>query len=239
MAALEERIVEVGGRCSLTKSVLAEWSSTGTPRQREYLLGYLEAEAASRDAARRARMLRRAQIPVAKSLDGFDWSPVTLPEGLTRSDLESLSFVGPREDLVLMGDVGTGKSHMASALATTLCMEGREARFFTATSLVGRLRRARDEGRLDRELASIGRAEMVVVDELGYLPLDADGARLLFPVVSDAYERQSVVFTTNLEFGMWGAVLLVPSFAKYGVSRRTMLHQYSANHWVGSYIILA
>ncbi len=206
MAGDGERIVELGGRCSLTKSVLAEWASSGTPRQREFLLGYLEAEAASRDAARRSRMLRRAQIPVSKSLDGFDWSPVTLPDGLARADLESLSFLEGREDLVLMGDVGTGKTHMAAALAAATCMAGREARFFTATSLVGRLRRARDDGRLDRELAAIGKAELLVVDELGYLPLDVDGARLLFQVVAAAYERQSVVFTTNLEFGMWGAV---------------------------------
>jgi len=206
MGAVEDRIAEAGRRCSLTGSVLSEWARSGTPRQREYLLGYLEAEAASRDAARRARMLRRAQVPVAKSLEGFDWSPVTLPEGLARGDLESLSFVDAREDLVLMGDVGTGKSHMAAALATMLCMEGREARFFTATALVGRLRRAKDEGRLDRELAALSKAEMLVLDELGYLPLDADGARLLFQVISDAYERQSVVFTTNLEFGMWGTV---------------------------------
>ena len=77
---------------------------------------------------------------------------------------------------------------------------------FTASSLVGRLRRARDEGRLDRELAQIGRAELLVVDELGFLPLDVDGARLLFQVVSQAYETQSVVFTTNLEFSRWGSV---------------------------------
>jgi DNA replication protein DnaC len=68
------------------------------------------------------------------------------------------------------------------------------------------IRRARDDGRLDRELSQIGKAELLVMDELGFLPLDADGARLLFQVVSEAYERQSVVFTTNLEFSRWGAV---------------------------------
>ena len=99
-----------------------------------------------------------------------------------------------------------GKTHMACALASLVCMAGREARFFTASSLVMRLRRAKEEGRLDRELSAIGKAEMVVVDELGYLPLDAEGARLLFQVISAAYERQSVVFTTNLEFSMWGSV---------------------------------
>lgn len=69
-----------------------------------------------------------------------------------------------------------------------------------------RLRRARDEGRLDAELASVGRARLLVIDELGFLPLDADGSRLLFQVFSDAYERQSVIVTTNLEFSRWGAV---------------------------------
>ena len=93
---------------------------------------------------------------------------------------------------------------MASALCVLVCQERLEARFFTASSLVMRLRRARDEGRLDHETAQIGRARLLVVDELGFLPLDADGARLLFQVFSDAYERQSVVITTDLEFSRWG-----------------------------------
>ena len=81
---------------------------------------------------------------------------------------------------------------------------GLEARFFTAFSLVVRLRPARDDGRLDREAALIGRARLLVIDELGFLPLDADGARLLFQVFAAAYETQSVVITTNLEFSRWG-----------------------------------
>ena len=105
-----------------------------------------------------------------------------------------------------MGDVGTGKTHMASALCSLACEARLEARFFTASSLVMRLRRATDEGRLDREAEAVGRARLLVIDELGFLPLDADGARLLFQVFADAYERQSVVITTNLEFGRWGSV---------------------------------
>ena len=202
--ASADEIVEAGRRCSLTKAVLRRWAESGTPRQRDYLLGYLLAEGESRDASKRAQLLRRCALPQAKTLEGYDWSCVSWPEGLGRGDLESLSFVEAREDLVLMGDVGTGKTHMACALAAACCARGWEARFFTASSLVLRLRRARDDGRLDRELSQIGRARLLVVDELGFLPLDADGARLLFQVVSEAYERQSVVFTTNLEFSMWG-----------------------------------
>ena len=203
---LARRVVDAGRRCSLTTSVLEEWARRGTPRQVEYLAGYLEAERDSRDASRRAQLLRRCGLPAPKTFDGYDWSAVSWPDGLGREDLLSLSFLERREDLVLMGDVGTGKTHMASALCQLACDRRLEARFFTASSLVMRLRRARDEGRLDREAAQIGRAALLVIDELGFLPLDADGARLVFQVFADAYERQSVVITTNLEFSRWGSV---------------------------------
>lgn len=192
MAASEElarRVVEAGRSCSLTTAVLEEWSRLGTPKQVEYLAGYLEAERSSREASKRATLLRRCALPAPKTFDGYDWSAVSWPE-----------------DLVLMGDVGTGKTHMASALCALACERRLEARFFTASSLVMRLRRARDDGRLDREAALIGKAHLLVIDELGFLPLDADGARLLFQVFADAYERQSVVITTNLEFSRWGSV---------------------------------
>ncbi|MGN0034634.1 MAG: ATP-binding protein [Coriobacteriales bacterium] len=140
-------------------------------------------------------------MPLRRRLAAVSW-----PDGFGRGDLLSLSFLEGREDLVLMGDVGTGKTHMASALCALACSRKVEARFFTASSLVMRLRRARDNGKLDAEMARIGRARLLVIGELGFLPLDEDGAGLLFQVVSEAYERQSVVFTTNLEFSRWGAV---------------------------------
>lgn len=201
-----DRVVEAGRACGLTTAVLREWATAGTPRQVGYLADYLEAERASREASRRASLLRRCALPAPKTFDGYDWSAVSWPEGFGRDELLSLSFLDGREDLVLMGDVGCGKTHMASALCVLACQARVEARFFTASALVARLRRARDEGRLDRELAQMGRAGMLVVDELGFLPLDPDGARLLFQVVSEAYERQSVVITTNLEFSRWGQV---------------------------------
>lgn len=203
---LRGRVLRAGRRCSLTSSVLEGRSGAGTPRQVEHLAGFPEAEAASRDASKRAALLRRCALPAPKSFDGCDWSCARWPEGFGGEGLLPLSFLGAGEDLVPMGDVGTGKTHMASALRALACQAGEPARFFTASSLVMRLRRARDEGRLDRELQQLGRARLLVLDELGFPPLDADGARLLFQVVSEAYERQSVVVTTNLEFSRWGAV---------------------------------
>ena len=167
-AELSRRVVEAGRRCSLTVSVLREWAGAGSPKQVEYLASYLEAEAASRDASKRASLLRRCGLPAPKTFDGYDWSAVSWPEGLGRDDLLSLAFLERREDLVLMGDVGTGKTHMASALCQLACDRKIEARFFTASSLVMRLRRAREEGRLDREMSQMARARLPVIDELGF-----------------------------------------------------------------------
>lgn len=204
--SLATRVAAAGRRCSLTGSLLVDWGTRGTPRQVEYLAEYLEAECASRDASRRAQLLRRCALPQAKTLDGYDWGSVAWPDSFGRDDLLSLSFLDRHEDVVLMGDVGTGKTHMLEALCALCCQSMRQARFFTASSLVMRLRRARDGGSLDRELAQLARAELLGIDELGFLPLDVDGARLLFQVVSESYERQSLVITTNLEFSRWGTV---------------------------------
>lgn len=173
---MAEELVEVGKRCSLTKSVLAEWAHRGTPRQVEFLLSYLKAEAQSRDASKRASLLRRCALPALKTFDGYDWGSVSWPQGFGRDDLLSLSFMHSKEDLVLMGDVGCGKTHMACALCAMCCEAKIEARFFTASSLVMRLRRANDDGKLDRELVQIGRSDLLVIDELGFLPLDVEGA---------------------------------------------------------------
>lgn len=110
------------------------------------------------------------------------------------------------EDLVLYGDVGCGKTHLAIAIGMLACQRMIPVRFFTASSLVMRLRKAKDDNRLDAELKSIGRAGLAVIDELGYLPIDIDGARLLFQAGADSYETRSVISASNLESGRWGDV---------------------------------
>ena len=104
----------------------------------------------------------------------------SFPADWGRGQLESLEFVERAEDLVLYGDVGCGKTHLAIAIGVLACRRMIPVRFFTASSLVMRLRKAKDENRLDQELKTIGRAGLVSIDELGYLPIDIDGARLLF-----------------------------------------------------------
>lgn len=199
-------IVEAGKHASMTGSVLEEWAQKGTPEQREYLHGVLLAEHESRLESRRQRLLKSARMPAMKSLTGFDYSNVRFPEDYGRKPLESLDFINRAQDLVLYGDVGTGKTHMASALVAAACRQGIQAWFFTTSALVMMLRRAKDEDRLDKELASLAKNQLIAIDELGYLPIDTDGARLLFQAIADGYERRSLIITTNLEFSRWGTV---------------------------------
>lgn len=199
-------IVDAGRQAALTGTVLNEWARKGTPRQREYLLGLLHAEHASRQHSRRQRLLKAAHLPALKSLDGYDWSALRFPTDYGREQLTNLDFLNRAEDLILFGDVGTGKTHLAIALTAAACQAGIPARYFTTSSLVATLRHAKDTARLDKELATLARNQLLVIDELGYLPIDADGARLLFQVIADAYEQRSLIITTNLEFSRWGTV---------------------------------
>lgn len=120
------------------------------------------------------------------------------------------------EDLVLYGDVGCGKTHLAIAIGVLACRRMIPVMFFTASSLVMRLRKAKDENRLDQELKAIGRAGLAVIDELGCLRIDIDGARLLFQAGADSYETRSVIFTSNLESGRWGDVFGDGDMARRG-----------------------
>lgn len=207
MSVIEiDELVEAGRAASLTSSVMDEFARKGTPKQREFLYELLMAEQASRAESRRARLLRAAKLPAVKTLDGYDFSAITFPSDYGREQLVDLDFLDHAQDLILFGDVGTGKTHLATALAVAACRRGIAAKFFTTAGLVMQLRRAKDEGRLDKELSSIAKNQLLVVDEFGYLPIDDEGARLLFQVIADGYEKRSLVLTTNLEFKRWGMV---------------------------------
>ena len=190
-----ERILKMSRSLTLTRSVLAGTLAEATPNQLDFIERWFTAELDSRERSKRLRLLKQAGFPADKTLD---WG---------RAQLENLDFVAGCEDLVLYGPVGTGKSHLAIAIGRLACERGVPVRFFTATGLLMRLRRAQQENRLDRELASIGKARLLIIDEFGYLPIDEEGSRLLFQIISDSYETRSIIYTTNIEFSGWGRVL--------------------------------
>ena len=116
-------------------------------------------------------------------------------------------YIDQRENVLLIGNSGTGKTHLATALAFSACQQGRKVRFYSATGIVTTLLERREERQLERFNRSLERLELIVLDELGYIPFSKAGAELLFEVVSRAYERTSLIMTTNLPFESWTEIL--------------------------------
>lgn len=203
----------------LSNETTSWFLETATAAQVRACSGLMAHELEARGRSKVARLLRQARFPVPKDAGGFDWSGVRFPEGWGREEMLSLDFVRRAEDLVFYGPTGRGKTHMAIALGMEAARRGIPVRFYQTASLVLRLGKAGREGDLDRVLADVARAELVVLDEFGYVPFDVDGARLLYQVISDSYERRSVVFTTNVEFSRWGTVLADDELAAAIVDR--------------------
>ena len=204
--ATPEQVMGLARNLPLTHSVLEKALEDATPGQLGFLANLFEKENASRAESKRRRLPGQAGFPRARPWTATTGGMASFPADWGRGQLESLEFVERAEDLVLYGDVGCGKTHLAIAIGMLACRRMIPVRFFTASSLVMRLRKAKDENCLDQELKTIGRAGLVIIDELGYLPIDIDGARLLFQAGADGYETRSVIFTSNLESGRWGDV---------------------------------
>lgn len=172
-----------------------------------YLLRLAERELIDREQRAAERRIKAAKFPVLKTLETFDFTAQpSINEALVR-ELMTGGYVDRRENVLLVGNSGTGKTHLATALAFNACGQGRRVRFFTVTALVTGLLEASEERKLDRLLKQLERHQLLVLDELGYVPFRKAGAELLFEVVSRAYERQSLIVTTNLPFENWTEVL--------------------------------
>jgi DNA replication protein DnaC len=172
-----------------------------------FLLRLCEHEVAGREQRACARRLQAARFPQLKSLDDFDF---TAQPSLNRTLIVELSrceFIDRRESVILLGGPGTGKTHVAIGLAAAACQRGKKVRFFRVTELLTQLLEAREERVLGRLRGQLARLDLLVLDELGYVPARQVAAELLFDVISTSYERTSVIVTTNLPFERWTEVL--------------------------------
>ena len=169
----------------------------------DFLLGLTERELIEREQRAAERRIKGAKFPVLKTIDSFDFAAQPTINELLMRQLLSGEYLEARENILLIGNSGTGKTHLATALGFAACTQGRKVRFWSATALVTHMLELREQQDLKRFLTQIEKHELLVLDELGYVPFSKDGAELLFEVVSRAYERLSLIVTTNLPFEQW------------------------------------
>jgi DNA replication protein DnaC len=197
------RLPTIGAECEK----VAHRAAADNADHLSYLLQVTELELLERERKAAERRLKAARFPMIKSLESFEFTARPSVNKMLISELARAEFIDRRENVLFVGNPGTGKSHLAIALAAAACSKGYRVRFYRVTELVTLLIEARDERALLSLKARLGKLDLLVLDEFGYVPASKVGAELLFDVISSAYERTSLIVTTNLPFDHWTEVL--------------------------------
>lgn len=200
---------------------LAELAQRSQLSYLSFLAEVLSVEVDERAERRRQRRVTEARFPRIKRLGDFDLAAAPSVNSATISTLASCAYLETGEPVVLLGNSGTGKSHLLIGLGMAACEQGRRVRYVTAAQLVNELAEAADERRLSRLVARYGRLELLCLDELGYVQLDGRGAELLFQILTEREEKASIALASNLPFSEWGSVIPDPRLVAAIVDRVT------------------
>ncbi|MCK5655000.1 MAG: IS21-like element helper ATPase IstB [Candidatus Aureabacteria bacterium] len=169
----------------------------------EFLVKLLKSELEYREVKRKDKLLKNANFYCIKDFDGFRFDEVTLPASITPDYLKNCEFLDTKTNIVMYGNVGTGKTYLSMALGVEACKRGINTRFFRTAALVNRLSEEKKNGTVSRFMKQLAKVDLLICDEWGYVPLDRVGAQLLFEIVSECYERKSLIINTNIEFSRW------------------------------------
>lgn len=203
---MKKKILECCKQLRLS-TTLAEnaMNETGDSNQ-EYLYEILRLEIQYRNEKRRNLNIRRASFDNLKTFKGYEFDDIEVPATLTIDLLKQADFLNRKENLILYGRNGSGKSHMATAIGIEACMQNKKVKFYKTAALVNDLIAAKASGKLTILLKKLSKIDLLICDEWGYIPFDAEGSQLLFQVVADCYEKRSLIITTNIEFSKWNGI---------------------------------
>lgn len=204
---LKEEISACCKQLRLSASIADTCQNIEAESHQEYLLEVLRQEIKGREQRRRTRLLNSAGFYTLKTFDGYIFDDIKLPSEFTPENIKECKFIEKKNNLILFGNVGTGKTHMATAIGVEACKIGKNVKFYRTSALVNRLSEARKGGELGKLLKQLGKLDLLICDEWAYVPFEREGAQLLFQVISNCYEQCSIIITTNLEFSKWVTVL--------------------------------
>jgi DNA replication protein DnaC len=186
-----------------------------------FLADLLEAEVDERTERRRQRMIKEARFPRLKRLADFDLAAAPTVNPATIATLAAGNYIDTGDPVVLLGDSGTGKSHLLIGLGLAACEQGKRVRYITAAQLANELAEAADDRKLSRLVARYGRIDLLLLDEVGYVQLDARGAELIFQILTEREEKSSIALASNLPFSEWGQIISDPRLVAAIVDRVT------------------
>ncbi|WP_320128725.1 IS21-like element helper ATPase IstB [uncultured Sphaerochaeta sp.] len=194
-------------------------AETSKASELDYLEHLLKDELAYREQTKKVRMLSKAGFPLIKTFEGYSFENMVLPSSLGKDSLMALDFIRDKKDIIFFGGCGTGKTHATTALGVLACNAGYKVKFTTVTSLVLRLSEAFKAGNAERIFKDYQSADLICLDEWGYVPVDRNGSQLLYRIISDSYEHRSLIITTNLPFQNWGTLFTDEQLAAAMIDR--------------------
>ncbi len=229
-----ERIRTYANRLNLTQieAILPRLAEEAVSKELSYsdfLESVLAEEASAADERMRRTLLRFAKFPYLKTLEDFDFAAQVSVDKRQVKELGSLKFIDEKSNIVLLGPPGVGKTHLSIALGIKAAESGYRVYFTSATDMLSRLKKGFSLGRLDEYLRTYLRCSLLIIDEIGYLPLDREEANLLFQIIAKRYEKGSIILTSNKSYGAWGEVVAGDNVLAGAILDRLLHHSATIN----------
>jgi len=203
---MDDLLISTCRQLRLGSNLVANAKKIKAKTHLDFLVKLLTTEVEERERKRRNAYQRAAKFDVIKTFEDYTFEDIKFPKIISVDDLMNLDFVPRRENLILYGNVGAGKTHLAIAMGIAACDLGFKTRFWRTSMLVNALTEAKKEGYLSKFMKTFDKLDLLICDEWGYVPIDSDGSKLLFQIISECYERKSIIITTNLEFARWNDI---------------------------------
>ena len=203
---MEAQLLEVCKKLRIGSNIIINAQKITANTHIDFLLALFNAEIEDRDRKRRNNYMKAARFDVIKTFEKYTFADIKFPATLSPEDILNVTFIPRRENLILFGTVGAGKTHMSIATGIAACNAGYRVQFWRTAALVNALTEAKQQGVLSKLMKQFEKLDLLICDEWGYVPVDSDGSKLLFGIISECYERKSLIITTNLEFARWNDI---------------------------------
>jgi len=203
---MKELVKKHCNKLKLGSRIYENYENIKADTHEEFLERLLSMEVQARTVNRKTRYIKTAGFDVVKTFENYSFEDVEIPASISVDDIKQATFVERKENLILYGPVGTGKTHLATAIGVKTCDNDKKVKFFRTAALINRLLDAKQNGELKKFLRQIEQTDLLICDEWGYVPFEKEGSELLFQVISECYEKRSLIITTNLEFSKWNGI---------------------------------